>query len=155
VDTNEDSVIKGEFFTDGKTFILQLADSPLAGVGTTAQEAFQNLIDSRSDAAGLSSRIRALAREQQGERVRAGIVRTVMGGLIAVGIIAGAIIVTAAIAPRVVSEIAVSASMKLIDRITPEREEKLARALQHLRALVDGTDKAGAPPQSAQPATPK
>jgi hypothetical protein len=37
--------------------------------------------------------------------------------------------------------------MKLIDRLTPEREEKLVRALQRLRALMDSPNPTEVPPK--------
>jgi hypothetical protein len=146
VKADDEGVIRGEFFTDGKTYILRLGDTPLSGVGATAQEAFENLASNHAAAATLPAQIRALAREQQSESTRVGIIRVIMGGLIAVGIVAGAIITTAAIAPRVLSEMTANA----IDGLSPEREEKLAKSLQRLRALMDRADKAGTLPEPSQ-----
>jgi hypothetical protein len=143
VKVDDDGVIRGEFFTDGKTYILRLADTPLSGVGATAKEAFDNLASNQAMAATLPSRIRTLAREQQSESTRVAIIRTIMAGLIAVGIVAGAIITTAAIAPRVMTEMATSA----IDGLSAEGAEKLAKSL---RKIMDRADKASASPQPSQ-----
>jgi hypothetical protein len=143
VKADDDGVIRGEFFTDGKTFILRLADTPLSGVGATVQEAFDNLASNHAAAATLPSRIRALAREQQSESARVAIIRIIMAGLIAVGIVAGAIITTAAIAPRVMTEMATSA----IDGLSAEGAERLAKSL---RRIMDRADKASASPQPSQ-----
>src|SRR5262245_14992127 len=97
----EIEVIKGEFCTDGKTFILTLAGTPLSGTGATASAAFENLMRTEASAGALSQRLKELARDQQGEQVRATVIRSSLMALIIFGVVAGTLVVTAAMVPRV------------------------------------------------------
>src|SRR5262245_15021902 len=123
-DPYEAEVIKGDFFTDGKTFILRLADTPLSGTGATAHEAFQNLMSTQESAGALTGRIKALARDQQGETLRTAIIRMTLAGLIVFGVIGGALVTAASMAPKVAADIATSTAVGLInwlDGLTPAR----------------------------------
>jgi len=99
------SIVRGDFFTDGKTFVFRLADTPLSGVGDTPSAAFQDLMRVDAEAASLSARLRDLSRDQQGERVRAEIIRMSMIALIVFGVAGGAVAASAALMPRVLADI--------------------------------------------------
>ena len=93
------SVIQGDFFTDGGKFIFRLAGTSLSGVGDTPTAAFDDLMRVEAATAPLSTRMRELARDQQGEKVRAEIVRMSMIGLIVFGVVGGALAASVALAP--------------------------------------------------------
>jgi hypothetical protein len=154
---DEAEVIKGDFFTDGKTFILRLADTPLSGTGATAQEAFENLMSTQQSAGALTGRIKALARDQQGETLRTAIIRMTLAGLIVFGVIGGALVTAASMAPKVAADIATSTAVGLInwlDGLTPAREEKLTILLKRVRTLL-GEPEACQPSTSPDAAPPK
>jgi hypothetical protein len=150
-------VIKGEFFTDGKTFIFRLADTPLSGIGATAEEAFANLIKAQSAADALSSRIRALALEQQDEKVRASLIRMIMVGLIALGVVGGALVTAAGMVPKITSDVSASMIAGLnswLEELTPAREKKLDAVLHRVRTLLSDSKEECLTPRDSGPAAP-
>lgn len=98
-------VIRGEFHTDGETFIFTLADTPLSGVGATPQAAFDNLLQATSQAGALPGRLRELAREQASAADRASLMRLIgavlIGLTIAGGMLGGALV----LAPHVIADV--------------------------------------------------
>jgi hypothetical protein len=134
---SEVEIITGDFFTDGKTFVFRLAGTPLSGTGETPTAAFQDLMRVRTSGSTLSQRLKELARDQQGERVRATVIRATMTGLIVLGVAAGALVTASGMAPRVAGAVAWSVTTgfdKWLDRMTPEQEAKLATLLQRVGA---------------------
>lgn len=130
---SDGAVIRGEFHTDGQTFVFRLADTPFSGVGATPAQAFEDLLRSKASAGDLSRKLRDLAREQRGEQVRAAIVRTSMAALIAFGLVGGALGGAAALAPGVVAGVVETSAYRLgdwLDRMSPETEERLTRISQ-------------------------
>ncbi len=59
-----------------------------------------------ASAASLSQRLKELARDQQGEQVRSTVIRSSMVALTVLGVVAGIMVVTAAMLPRVVADVA-------------------------------------------------
>ena len=117
---NETAIIQGEFLSDGKTFVFRLAGTPFSGVGKTASAAFDDLMRVEAETAPLSTLIRERARDLEGETVRATIVRMTMIGLIVFAVLGGAIVGTAALVPRVVSDVggvALTRLAKSVDNI--------------------------------------
>lgn len=98
-------VIRGEFHTDGETFIFTLADTPLSGVGPTPQAAFDSLMQATSHAGALPGRLRELAREQASAADRASLMRLIgavlVGLTIAGGMLGGALV----LAPYVIADV--------------------------------------------------
>jgi hypothetical protein len=164
-ETDGPEVVRGEFFTDGETFILRLADTPLSATGATADEAFAALLSVRSSAGALPARLALLAREQQGEIVRAKIIQMSAVALIVLGVAVGTLISAVAIGPRVASEmvqVMAARADKWLDSMPPERVAKLSVVLRKVDALTDGdatqpaaTQPAAAQPDAAQPAAPQ
>ena len=137
--TGEVAVLKGEFWTDGTSFIFKLADTPLSGTGDSPAAAFENLMRSDKGAGGLSSRLRELARDQQGERVRAMVIRMAMIGFIAFGLMGGALVGSAALFPRVIADITDITTTRLnrwVETMPPSTEERIARLLQRTGELL-------------------
>ncbi|MGE0830944.1 MAG: hypothetical protein AB7O04_16545 [Hyphomonadaceae bacterium] len=140
---NELAIVQGDFFTDGKKFVFRLAGTSLSGAGDTPTAAFEDLMRVEAETAPLSTRMRELAREQQGEKVRAEIVRMAMIGLIVFGVVGGALAASVAVAPRVMADIggmALSRVSHSLDSMSPEREAELAHAFQRIHHLVDGEE---------------
>jgi hypothetical protein len=138
-------VIEGEFSTDGRTFIFRLAGTPLSGVGNTPAAAFDDLMRADASAGGLPQRLRELARDQQGETVRATVIRIVMVCLIVFGVVGGSLVVAAALLPRVVADATVTTADRLsnwIDKMPPSAEERISKVLQRLGGLMRGSDPA-------------
>jgi len=136
---NETTIIQGEFFSDGKTFVFRLAGTPLSGVGATASAAFDDLMRIDAETAPLSTLILERARDLEGETVRATIVRTAMIGLIVFAVLGGAIVATAALVPRVVSDVgslALTRLVKSVDNMTPEQEAELSRVAARINTLL-------------------
>jgi hypothetical protein len=132
------NLIKGDFVTDGETFVFRLAGTPLSGVGKSAAAAFEDLMRVTGETAPLADRLRELARDQQDEKVRATVIRMAMVGLIVFGVVGGALFGAAAIVPRVVvdtSELAVTQLSLWIKNMPAEKQETLSRALERIRAL--------------------
>jgi hypothetical protein len=132
------NLIKGDFVTDGETFVFRLSGTPLAGVGKSAAAAFDDLMRLSGETAPLVDRLREVARDQQDEKVRATAVKMAMVGLIVFGVIGGAIFGAAAIFPRVVadtSEVAVTQIARWIEDMPAEKQEKLSRAMARIWAL--------------------
>jgi hypothetical protein len=151
-DQKEASVIRAELLTDGETFILRLSDVPISGTGATAQEAFVNMMAARSQAGALPERIERLAREQQGEKVRAGIIRTTLAGLIIIGVIGGALVTAVGMAPKVAGDLAIgmaAATSRWLDELTPAQEEKLGQMARRLRTIL--TEREQEPPTQEAP----
>ena len=137
--TGETAVIKGEFWTDGTSFIFRLADSPLSGTGDSPTAAFDSLMRSDKSVGGLSLRLRELACDQQGERVRAMVIRMAMIGLITFGIMGGTLVGSAALFPRVIADVADIATARLnkwVETMPPKTEESIARLLQRAGQLL-------------------
>ena len=132
-------IIKGEFVTNGETFIFRLAGTPLSGIGTSPQDAFANLVRAESAAGPLPTQIQALAREQQGETVRASVIRTTMAGLIFLAVVGGALLTAAGMMPRVATQAStalMTAMNSWLDNLTPSQEEKVAAILQRVRTIL-------------------
>lgn len=112
-------VIRGEFHTDGETFVFTLAGTPLSGVGATPQAAFDALMRVEAQAGALPERLRDLAREQAGAAERASLIRLV--GVLVVGltIVGGALGGAAALAPRVAADIAATMNTEQPPAATP------------------------------------
>lgn len=133
------ALVQGEFFTDGRKFVFRLAGLPLSGVGDTPDAAFEDLMRIEAETTPLSTRMRALARDQEGERVRGRIIRLAAIALIVFGVVGGALAASAALAPSVIADIGALATSKLVasmQRLTPEREAKLRQAVQHLDGVI-------------------
>ena len=62
------NLIKGDFVTDGETFVFRLSGTPLAGVGKSAAAAFDDLIRLSGETAPLVDRLREVAHDQQDEK---------------------------------------------------------------------------------------
>jgi hypothetical protein len=82
-------VVCGEFHTDGATFVFRLAGLPISGAGPSPQAAFDDLMAAQARAGDLQDKLRAIARDQQGEEVRATLIRMIMIWLIALTLIGG------------------------------------------------------------------
>jgi hypothetical protein len=137
--TGEVAVLKGEFWTDGTSFIFKLADTPLSGTGDSPAAAFESLMRSDKGAGGLSSRLRELARDQQGERVRAMVIRMAMIGFITFGIIGGTLVGSAALMPRVIADVTEITTRQLnrwFETMPSSSEERIARLLQRTGELL-------------------
>ncbi len=135
----EVEVLQGDFFFDGKTYVFRLSGTLLSGIGETPTAAFEDLMRVEAKTAPLSSRMRELARDQQGEKVRAEIIRMAMIGLIVFGVVGGSLAASAALAPKVIADIGSLAAGKVInsiDNMTPEREAALATRLRRINGLV-------------------
>jgi hypothetical protein len=151
----DEALVRGEFFTDGKKFVFRLAGMPLSGVGDTASAAFKDLMRAEAETAPLSARLRALARDQAGEAARAQIVRLAAIALILLGIAGGTLAASAALAPSVITDLGALATAKVVDSmetLTPEREAALRKVVRRLGGImgVSGRD-IGCP--TTQPAT--
>jgi hypothetical protein len=160
VDTGRKSeieVIKGEFCTDGKTFIFSLAGTPLSGTGNTASAAFEDLMRTEASAGALSQRLKELARDQQGEQVRATVIRSSLMALIVFGVIAGTLVVTAAMVPRVATDLTKVTLSRLddwIERMPPSTEQRITGLLQRAGTLMRASE-ACPPPAGAVSGPPK
>jgi hypothetical protein len=151
-------VINGEFFTDGKTFVFRLAGTPLSGTGTTAAAAFEDLMRAEASTGGLTHRLKELARDQQGEAVRATVVRTAMVGLVALGIVAGALFGAAVMLPRVVASVTDSTTARLdrwLDQMPPTTKDRIAEIIQRAGALARSSDGGCTPSAKSAPGAPK
>lgn len=123
-----ESVVRGAFHTDGKTFVFTLADVPLSGVGTTPQAAFDDLMATYARAGELPARLEAMSREQAGAADRRAIVKLIGVGLIALTVIGGALGGAVALAPRVVADVAQTTLEKVNEwasELTPEERRNL------------------------------
>jgi hypothetical protein len=144
----EVDLIKGDFVTDGEMFVFRLAGTPLSGVGASAAAAFEDLVRVRGETALLAERLQELARDQQDEQVRSTVVRMAMIGLIAIGVVGGALFGAAAIFPRVVadtSELTISQISRWVENMPIEKQEKLSRAIERIRELGQSKDTASPP----------
>jgi len=138
-DDEADSVIRGEFFSDGATFVLKLADTPLSGAGASPDKAYENLLKATADAGDLTVRLKRLARDQQDERTRQTLIRSLMTSLVVLGVIGGGIIVSAGFLPKIFAEAHLGPAdqlTRMLDNLDPDRERKLAGVLTRLDALV-------------------
>lgn len=106
-------VIRGEFFTDGKTFIFQLAGTPLSGSGDSPQAAFDDLLRTEAASGSLGDRLKDLARDQAGERTRATVVAWSMAALIAFGVLGAAMVGALALVPMAVAGVAETTGKEL------------------------------------------
>ena len=139
---NESAIVQGEFFTDGKKFIFRLAGLPYSGVGDTPSAAFEDLMRVERQGAPLTSLLRQHARDLEGEATRKLIIRWVATGLIIFAILAGGLVATAALLPKVVADVggmAITHISRSLDTMTPEREAELTRAAQRVHKLL-GSD---------------
>jgi hypothetical protein len=144
----EIEVIKGEFCTDGKTFILTLAGTPLSGTGSTASAAFEDLMRAETSAGALPQRLKELARDQQGERVRATVIRSSLVALTVFGVVAGIMVVTAAMLPRVAVDVAAVTVSRLnawADNMPPNHQKRISDLLQRFGGLMRASDACTAP----------
>lgn len=154
----EVGVIKGEFYTDGDTFVFRLAGTPLSGTGSTLSAAFEDLLRVESAAGPLSQTLKDLGRDQQGEQVRAAVIRMSMIGLIVFGVIAGTLAATAALLPRVagdMSQIAASRLETWLVQLPPSSEERIGRFFQRIGSLVRAPDATCPAPSTFAPVAPK
>ena len=138
--TNESAVVQGEFFTDGTKFIFRLAGLPYSGVGDSPSAAFDDLMRVERQGAPLTSILRQHARDLEGEATRKLIIRWVSIGLIVFAILAGTLVATAALLPKVVADVGGMALTHLshsLDTMSPEREAEIARAAHRLHVLLD------------------
>jgi hypothetical protein len=103
-DGDDHGVVRGEFFTDGKTFVLRLEGTPLSGVGPTAQAAFDDLKRAQGTAGDFTEKLKLLAKDQQGEQVRAALIRSFATWLIALTLVGGFAAGMAAVAPRLAAD---------------------------------------------------
>jgi hypothetical protein len=136
----ESAIVQGEFFTDGTKFIFRLAGLPYSGVGDTPSAAFEDLMRVERQGAPLTSVLRQHARDLEGEAVRKTIIRWVAVGLIVFAVLAGGLVGTAALLPRVVADVGGLALTHLshsLDTMSPEREAEIARAANRLHKLLD------------------
>lgn len=146
VDTGEKGeveIVRGEFCTDGKTFILTLTGTPLSGTGNTPSAAFEDLMRTQASAGALSQRLKELARDQQGERVRATVIRCSLAALIVFGVVAGTLVVTAAMLPRVASDLTEVTTLRLsnwLERMPPSTEKRIASILQRVGSLMRASE---------------
>ncbi len=137
--SDDAALIRGEFVTDGKKFIFRSAGMSLSGVGDTPSAAFADLMRAEAETAPLSTRMQALARDQEGETVRAGIIRLAAITLILLAVVGGALATSAALAPSVITDLGALATSKLVDSIehlTPQREAALRQAVQRLGGII-------------------
>lgn len=142
-------LIKGDFFTDGRSYVFRLTGTPLSGIGATPSEAFDDLMRVNAACGGLAQKLEELAREQHGETVRAAVVRMTMIGLIAFGVTGGALVGAAALAPRVVGDITEIFTHRLghwLDTMSPTQREGLARLTQDAtEAVAEGCEAPASP----------
>jgi hypothetical protein len=144
-------VIRGEFCTDGKTFILTLAGTPLSGTGGTASAAFEDLVRTDVSTGALSQRLKELARDQQGEQVRATVIRSSLTALTVFGVVAGIMVVTAAMLPRVMVDVAAVTVSRLnawADNMPPDHQKRISELLQrfgnlHTAGACSAPDRSG------------
>jgi hypothetical protein len=156
-DRTDADVIRGEFVTDGKTFIFSLAGTPLSGTGASPQEAYAALLGAQGAAGELPQRLAELAREQQGEKVRAGIIQLLMVGLIALGVVGGALVTTATLASRVMGAVTSVVTGELdswLDHMPPERERKLGVVTRRVDGVEADADAPEAKPETPAPKAP-
>ena len=156
--TGETAVIKSEFWTDGTSFIFRLADTPLSGTGDSPTAAFESLMRSDKSVGGLSLRLRELASDQQGEQVRATVIRMAVIGLIAFGIIGGTLVGSAALFPRViadVTDITTARLSKWVETMPPSTEERIARLLQKAGDMLRPSAMVCSEPDQPVTTTPK
>lgn len=137
------SAISGDFVTDGDTFIFRLKGTPLSGVGQSASAAFDDLTRVMGETEPLIARLRDLERDQQGENVRASIVKMSMLGLIVFGVIGGALFGTAALLPRIIADTGETVMTKTADwleNMPEEKQQRLSKALARLRSQIEGAN---------------
>lgn len=137
---NEPAIVQGEFFTDGKKFIFRLAGLPYSGVGDSPTAAFEDLMRVEREGAPLTSALRQQARDLEGEATRKLIIRWVSIGLIIFAILAGTLVATAALLPKVIADVggmAIHHISHSLDTMSPEREAELSRAAHRLHLLLD------------------
>ena len=94
-------VIKGEFVTDGETYVLRIAGTPLTGTGPSADAAFADLMDTRAQTGAFAERLEQVAREQESDAVRATVVRWVIIAFIVFGAVGGVLVAAASLAGKV------------------------------------------------------
>jgi hypothetical protein len=135
------NVVRGDFVTDGETFIFRLEGTPLSGVGRSASAAFDDLIRVQDETQPLTARLKELERDQQDEGVRATIVRMSMVGLIVFGVVGGALFGTAALLPRVIadtSETVMTKTASWLEDMPVEKQQRLSAAIVRLRSQFEG-----------------
>ena len=150
-DEPESGLVTGDFVTDGATFVFRAKGTPFSGIGKSPTEAFQDLMRVSEQAGPLSERLRQLARDQQGEKVRLSIIRMTTIALMVFGVVGGSLVVTAALVPKVAADVGMASLKKLshwIEDMPPEQQEKLSRAIQRVGNLVRGSGPAGDSPAS-------
>lgn len=122
-------VIRGEFHTDGATFVFKLDGTPFSGVGATPQAAFDDLLAVEQRAGDLPQALAALAREQASAVERRTIVRLVGAAVVGLTIVGGALGGAVALAPRVVADVAQTTLAELNEwaaELTPEERRSLS-----------------------------
>jgi hypothetical protein len=151
-------VVKGDFYTDGRTFVFRLEGTPLTGTGTTPSAAFEDLMRVEATTGGLSQALKDMGRDQQGEQVRATVIRMTMIGLIVFGVIAGTLATTAALLPRVAADLAQITASRLeawIVQMPPSSEERMGQFLQRIGGLMRAPNDACPAPANSTPTAPK
>lgn len=140
---NEAQVIRGEFFTDGSTYIFRLAGLPVSGTGATPQAAYDDMLRAQAASGDLPRQLRLIAREQQGEQVRATLVRTSLFGLIALTLVGGLAAGLVALAPRVAADMTQATISAMHGGVTPETRAELSTLLQGAEAPAAQKTEAG------------
>jgi hypothetical protein len=138
-DERDVNLVKGDFVTDGKTFIFRLEGTPLSGVGNSPAAAFEDLVRVRGATGPLADQLRDLTRDQQDEKVRATVIRMALVGLIVFGVVGGGLFGAAAIFPRVVadtSELTVTQISRWVENMPAEKQEKISGAIAKILAFV-------------------
>lgn len=103
--TTANSLVRGEFHTDGSGFVFTLSDTPFSGYGKTAQDAYDNLVNTIDDAGDLPDRLRELAKDQASAVERAALLRLAGVFLIALTVAGGLLGGAMALAPQVIADI--------------------------------------------------
>lgn len=99
------SLVRGEFHTDGAGFVFTLSDTPFSGYGKTAEDAYDDLMQSIDEAGDLPERLRDLAKDQASAAERASLIRLAGIFLIALTVAGGLLGGAMALAPQVVADI--------------------------------------------------
>ncbi len=152
------SMMNGEFFTDGNTFVFRLSGTPLSGMGSDPAAAFRDLMRVDSEAKDFAERFKELARDQQSETVRAAIIRYVMIALIIFSVVGGSLAAGVAMLPKVTADVSAAVYSKLSTKVAemqPEKEDKIIRFLQRIQtSLRANTDNCQQPADHPGPASP-
>lgn len=150
-------IIQAEFVTDGKTFVIRLAGTPFSGLGDSPGAAFDNLMQTKASAGALPQRVSALAREQEGAKVRTTLIRVAAVGIIIFGLFGGLLLGAAAMLPRVAADVTHTTAQRLshwLENMPPASEDKLRRLIQQtgnlMRSPDEGCKTQGAPDGSGR-----